>query len=65
MNQETMLNVVRVLIATQTDFIACEPPEVWIEQELQELQEMYHSDTDPGGDFSDLAAAMLLNGRTP
>ena len=51
MHQETMLNVVRVLIATPTDIIACEPPEVWIEHELQE---MYNADSDPGGDSSDL-----------
>ena len=36
---------------TPTDIIACEPPEVWIEHELQE---MYNSDTDPGVDSSDL-----------
>ncbi len=50
MDQETLLNVVRVLISN-TDIIASESPEVWIEQELQD---MYNSDTDPGGDSSDL-----------
>ena len=53
MDQETLLNVVRVLIPNTTDIIACEPPEVWMELEL-ELQEIYNSDTDPGGDSSDL-----------
>ena len=51
MDQETRLRVARVLIATPTDIIACEPPEVWIEHELQE---MYNADSDPGGDSSDL-----------
>ena len=63
MDQETLLNVVRVLIPSSADFIACESPEVWVELELQQ---MYNSDTDPGGDSSDLAAAMPPHyGRTP
>ena len=51
MDQETLLRVTRILISNTTDIIACEPPEVWIELELQE---MYNSDTDPGVDSSDL-----------
>ena len=46
---------------TPTDIIACESPEVWEDWIEQELQEMYNSDTDPGVDFSDLAAGWLPN----
>ena len=54
MDQETLLNVVRVLIPSTADFIACESPEVWEDWIELELQEIYNSDTDPGGDSSDL-----------